>query len=262
MSALRGGRRAPLATQRQPVGPEMGKKKKGRGGGGRGGRGGVRGGGRDPGRGEGRGGGNGGLNFQSAAEARRAAESCTGNYNAGKGRIVRAWANYEVAAGSDCSSFSWSVEKCKLQNGRSVPEWSMDGPFDPSRYHFDFGCTAPRRGEEGADDGIVPRAGQAGAEPPPPGHSMPLEVLVQAALASPDGMKMFTRVMEYETHRVVCELFICLYEAVQRHELTINEFVQLLDALGSNCRREVQLGPILRSINSRSCPAGPYISLT
>eukprot|EP01047_Picozoa_sp_COSAG01_P078715 COSAG01_NODE_14650_length_1426_cov_2.116805_2_plen_64_part_01 len=31
--------------------------------------------------------------------------------------------------------------------------------------------------------------------------------------------------------------------------------MRLLDCLGGGRRREVQLGPILRSINSRSCPA-------
>ena len=51
------------------------------------------------------------------------------------------------------------------------------------------------------------------------------------------------------------ELFLCLYARVQCHALRIDEYTKLLDLLGTKRRREISLGPILRSINSRSCPA-------
>eukprot|EP01052_Picozoa_sp_SAG31_P011357 SAG31_NODE_640_length_13322_cov_4.396703_16_plen_337_part_00 len=51
------------------------------------------------------------------------------------------------------------------------------------------------------------------------------------------------------------QLYLYLYEQQQCQRLSLGELTFLLDAMTPAVRHEVQLGPLLRSINSRSCPA-------
>jgi hypothetical protein len=83
----------------------------------------------------------------------------------------------------------------------------------------------------------------------------PFEVLVEAALATAEGAAEFKEAMKGESQQILNELFCALYLNVQSHTLRVDEFCKLIDLVGTKRRREIQLGPILRSINGRSCPA-------
>ena len=181
------------------------------------------------------GGARGGREANTEPDPCKAARAIGGGYSAAKAKIVRAWVEAEIASGTSlCSSFAWAVEKCSVT--RTEPVWTREEGLVPGRCDFNFECASPRA------------SGPADAQ-------KPLEVLVQAALVSAAGLAEFTEVLQAESHRLVSELFVSLYELVQSHKLRASEFCRLIDALGSHMREEIQLGPILRSINSRSCPA-------
>ena len=164
------------------------------------------------------------------AEARQTAADCFGAHTAAKERAVRAWCAAEFAAEhvSDCGCFAWEIEKCRTL--RTVPQWDADTEAS------DVACSI-----------VVP----ASLERP----GKPFAVLAEAALASADGASEFAKALEAEAPQTLNELFVALYQNVQSHTLRVSEFCTLIDLVGKKRRREIQLGPILRSINSRSCPA-------
>ncbi len=163
------------------------------------------------------------------AEARLAAADCFGAYTAAKERAVRAWCAAEFADEhvSDCGCFAWEIEKCHAV--RTVPQWDADTKNGVA-------CSI-------ALPAALRRAGK------------PFAVLAEGALASAEGASEFAKAMEAESQQTLNELFVALYQNVQSHALRVNEFCTLIDLIGHKRRREIQLGPILRSINSRSCPA-------
>ncbi len=164
------------------------------------------------------------------AEARLAAADCFGAHTAAKERAVRAWCTAEFADEhvSDCGCFAWEIEKCRTV--RTVPQWDAD--TDASGVACSIALPA-----------ALHRAGK------------PFAVLAEAALASAQGASEFAKAMEAESQQMLNELFVALYQNVQSHTLRVNEFCALIDLVGHKRRREIQLGPILRSINNRSCPA-------
>ena len=165
------------------------------------------------------------------AEARLAALDVFGAHTAAKGRAVRAWCELEVTSEqpSSCGCFNWQIEKCHTE--RTAPTWDADSEFRAA----DFDIPLP-----------------AGLQRP---TGKPFQVLVQAALATAGGAAEFEREMQTESQQVLSDLFVCLYKNVQSHLLRVDEFCKLIDLIGTRRRREIQLGSILRSINSRSCPA-------
>ena len=56
------------------------------------------------------------------------------------------------------------------------------------------------------------------------------------------------------------QLYLYLYKEQQCQRLTVGEMTFLLDAMTAETRSAVQFGPLLRSINGRSCPAAQVVS--
>ena len=188
-----------------------------------------------------------------AAPERASAEACPASFaGAGRANIVRAWVAAEMEQGSGSSSFSWQVEKCpprRVALSASEDDGTVGG-FRP------FGL--PWNAAVGGSSGTAAAAA-----------AVPLELVVRAALLAPrsvheaddatlpggDGWGGFTRALAALSAAQVDDLFACLYERVQQHELRAGEFARLLDALGAARRADVMFGPIIRAINRRSCPA-------
>lgn len=97
--------------------------------------------------------------------AREGAIDVYGAHTAAKGRAVRAWCSAEVAAGSSCGCFAWRIEKC--HKVRTAPAWEEGAEL--SECELDLSLPGLRR------------------------EGKPFEVLVQGALASPDGATEFAR---------------------------------------------------------------------
>eukprot|EP01051_Picozoa_sp_SAG22_P013305 SAG22_NODE_1473_length_4341_cov_30.519566_3_plen_499_part_00 len=138
------------------------------------------------------------------------------NFSKKSQKTVSEWVEHEVSAGGGgCSCFGWQIEKSERPDSAVLEEAASELSL------------AVRK----------------------------LCGLAWAALELPYPTKDFKQALEGSKPAAVAQLFCFLYAQLQCQRLSVGELTCLLDCLSPEARHEVQLGPLLRAINGRSCPA-------